>query len=628
MDAITELIGIPLGALIKVCYEIFGNYGLAIVVFTALTKIILLPVSMWTQKNSIIMVKLMPELNKLKIKYFGDKDTIAEETQKLYKRERYNPFASTVPMLIQIVLLMGVIGAVKKLLGDSNSILNLIPAETGGATLLMPLAAGGAALCLTLAQNKIGPLQKEQAKAEQFTTGAISVCISLFLGAFVSLGTGIYWISSNLFSIPLQLLLNVLVNPQKYVDYDALEQSRKELASMADLGNTISKEDKRREKADYKRFFSVANKHLVFYSEKSGFYKYFQNVIEYLLAHSNVIIHYVTSDPKDQIFELAKQQPRIHPYYIGEKKLITLFMKMDADIVVMTTPDLDHFYLKRSYVRKDIEYIYMFHGMASTNMVVRKGAYDHFDTVFCVGQHQVDELRECEEMYNLPAKTLVPCGYGMLDNLIEAYSAMKSEKHEMLQVIVAPSWQEGNIIESCIDTVLDALLARRCRVILRPHPEFIKRFPEKMERLINQCAKYDKKLLELQTDFSSNESIYMSDVLITDWSGIAYEFAYTTKHPVLFVDTPIKVLNEDYVKYKNQPTDITFRNQVGKSVTLDDIGRFPEVFEDIVSHKDAYEKKIQAVVQKYVFNIGESGKVGAQYILSALQARQKKRESL
>ncbi len=67
-------------------------------------------------------------------------------------------------------------------------------------------------------------------------------------------------------------------------------------------------------------------------------------------------------------------------------------MKMDADIVVMTTPDLDNFYLKRSYVRKDIEYIYIPHGMGSSTMRARKGCLDHFDTVLCADFQDPVEL--------------------------------------------------------------------------------------------------------------------------------------------------------------------------------------------------------------------------------------------
>ena len=86
-------------------------------------------------------------------------------------------------------------------------------------------------------------------------------------------------------------------------------------------------------------------------------------------------------------------------------------MKMDVDIVVMTMPDLGSFY-KRSYMRKDIEYIYVFHGLTSTNMVVRKGGIS-LDTIFCVGQHQIDELRESEKVW-LACENLIPCGYVLI----------------------------------------------------------------------------------------------------------------------------------------------------------------------------------------------------------------------
>lgn len=618
MDKILELLGVPLCALMTVCYDLVHNYVVAIVIFTALTKIILLPVSMWVQRNGIAMVRMMPELNRLKIKYFGDQETIAEQQQALYKKEHYSPLVSTVPMIIQIVLLMGVIGAVKTLLGSAESTLNLIPMQAGGATLLMPLGAGLAALCLTLAQNKIGPLQREQVKAEQIMTGAVSVCISLFLGAFVSLGTGVYWIASNLWSIPLQLLLNILVNPKKYIDYEALEASRKELATMTSLGTTVSKEDKKREKADYKRFFSVANKHLVFYSEKSGFYKYFQNVIEYLLSHSNVIIHYVTNDPNDKIFELAKEQPRIRPYYIGPKKIITLMMKMDAQIVVMTTPDLENYYIKRSYVRKDTEYIYLCHGVMSTTMCMRKGAYDHFDTVMCVGQHQIDEIRETEAMYHLPAKNLVPCGYGMLDNMLAAYEKMPEEAHAQKRILIAPSWQEGNILESCIEELVQQLYGEGHFVVVRPHPEFIKRFPGKMEAIAAKFQNLDPKRFSLETDFSSNVTIYTADIVITDWSGIAQEFAFTTKRPVLLINTPMKVLNPEYVKYEHQPLDITLRPELGRTLELDEISKAGAAVEELLENRAYYAERLDEITHRCVFNLGSSGAAAGRYILKKI----------
>ena len=94
-----------LGLIMRFLYNLFGNYGIAIILFTLFSKIVLLPMSIWVQKNSIKMVKMQPDVNKIKINYFGDKDRIAEEQDKLYKKEKYNAFASLIPLIIQILLL-------------------------------------------------------------------------------------------------------------------------------------------------------------------------------------------------------------------------------------------------------------------------------------------------------------------------------------------------------------------------------------------------------------------------------------------------------------------------------------------------------------------------------------------
>ena len=250
-------------------------------------------------------------------------------------------------------------------------------------------------------------------------------------------------------------------------------------------------------------------------------------------------------------------------------------------------------------------------------MVVRKGAYDHFDTVLCVGQHQIDELRETEEMYNLPAKNLVPCGYGLLDDLIASYEKMGDVINDPKVILIAPSWQPDNILDSCIDNMLDSLFKTNYCIIVRPHPEYIKRFPAKMERLI---SKYKDKIgnnFNIETDFSSNTSIFSADLLITDWSGIAFEFSFTTKRPSLFIDT-----NEGFtliIKYKNQPLDISLRNQVGISIKPDEVDKVCNIVHNLIS-----EEIICGKLNKYesnIYNISESGRFGADIFFPNLLGR-------
>ena len=625
--SLTEQLAVPLNALMMICYRTVGHYLAAILIFTLLTKVILFPVSLWTHRNGITMIRLMPELNQLKVKYYGDKDTIAEKTQALYKQRGYHPLASTVPMFIQLALLIGVIGAVQALLAGTESVLSVPPAQAGGMTLLMPLAAGGSALLLGLAQNQFNPLQREQSRASQWAANGVSIGISLLLGAFVPVGVGVYWIASNLLTIGQQLVLNAVMPARNYVDYEALEQSKQELAGIDSLSSRrVSKEDRQREKADYKRFFSIANKHLVFYSESSGFYKYFADVIDYLLQHSNLSIHYITSDPNDAIFQKAQKEPRIRPYYIGEKRLITLMMKMDADMVVMTTPDLDNFYLKKSYVKKDVEYIYTAHGVGSTNLLLRNCALAHFDTIFCIGPYQIEELREEECVYNLPSKTLVPCGYGLLDSVMTAYDSSLSKRlKEKPQVLIAPSWQPDNILDTCIDPLLDSLLCGKYHIILRPHPEYCKRYPQKIAIL---KSRYKDKLgqsssgFELQTDFSSNETVFESDIVITDWSTICYEFSFATKRPTLFVNTPMKVMNPDYQRLKRIPLDIEIREKIGRSISPDTAGEIERVVEKLLMQADAYAQSIEKLLGECLFNPGQSGMAGGKYIIDRLLNKQ------
>ena len=624
--SLTEQLAVPLNALMMICYRMVGHYLAAILIFTLLTKVILFPVSLWTHRNGITMIRLMPELNRLKVKYYGDKDTIAEKTQALYKQRGYHPLASTVPMFIQLALLIGVIGAVQALLAGTESVLSVPPAQAGGMTLLMPLAAGGSALLLGLAQNQFNPLQREQSRASQWATNGVSIGISLLLGAFVPVGVGVYWIASNLLTIGQQLVLNAVMPARNYVDYEALEQSKQELAGIDSLSSRVSKEDRQREKADYKRFFSIANKHLVFYSESSGFYKYFADVIDYLLQHSNLSIHYITSDPNDAIFQKAQKEPRIRPYYIGEKRLITLMMKMDADMVVMTMPDLDNFHIKRSYVRKDIEYIYICHGIGSSTLLLNKLALAHYDTIFCIGEYQKREFRQEEAVYGLPSRNLIPCGYGLLDRTRKAYAEMPPYAREKPQILIAPSWQTDNILDSCIDELLGSLLTGKYSVILRPHPEYCKRYPQKIATLKKRYEQQIGPDFEIQTDFSSNETVFQSDLVVTDWSTICYEFSFTTKRPTLFVDTPTKIMNPEYERIGIMPLDIFVRKAIGKSISPKEAGQIRQTVDELLLKTGDYAASIENLMNECLYHPGESSRVAGEYIINQMISRQTSRK--
>ncbi len=624
----------PLKWIMNWCYALCRNYGLAIILFTLISKLVLLPVSIWVQKNSIKMVKIQPDINFLKVKYFGDKDAIAEGQTKLFKQEKYHPLASMIPLAIQIVLLMGVIAVIKSGMNNPEISmdffgvdLSLIPSQHGGWLLLSPVVAAVSAWLMCVAQNASNVLQSEQSKLNKYGTMLLSVGLSLYLGWFVAVGVALYWVASNLLAILQLYILNWAINPKKYVDYERLEASKKELAELGSIGAEKRKRfgdpDVKREREDYKRFFNIVNKHLVFYSEGSGFYKYYKGIIEYLLQYTNLTIHYITSDSNDPIFALSERNPSIRAYYIGEKRLITLMMKMDADIVVMTMPDLENYHIKRSYVRKDIEYIYIPHGMDSLNLTMRTHSMDHYDTVFCVGKHQKEEIRKTEALYQSHEKKLVEWGYGLLDEMCADYEKLPKEEHSRKSILIAPSWQPDNIVDSCLEEILDALTGKGYQVTARPHPQHVRHKKEKMESLKQRYANNPD--IEIQTDFSSNNTVFEADLMITDWSGIAYEYAYTTRKPVLFINTPMKVMNPEYDQIDTVPLNILLRDAIGCSLELNQLDQLEERVDRLLREKDSYAVKISEFVSEYVYNYGNSARVGARYIIAQLQEKVRER---
>ena len=101
-----------LGYLMKLCYIIFKNYGLALIVFTLITKLITVPFQIKQQKNTARLAKFQPQLKKLQNKYGNNKEKYQEEMMKLYSEEGINPMGSCLPMIITMVILFSIIGVV------------------------------------------------------------------------------------------------------------------------------------------------------------------------------------------------------------------------------------------------------------------------------------------------------------------------------------------------------------------------------------------------------------------------------------------------------------------------------------------------------------------------------------
>lgn len=114
MASIFNAIASLFGYLLNYIYNVVGNYGIAIILFTILTKLILLPLTIKQQKSLALSQKMQPILNDLQKRYKNDQTKLTEEYQKLMKENKFNPFGGCLLSLIQIPIIIGMLYVVGK----------------------------------------------------------------------------------------------------------------------------------------------------------------------------------------------------------------------------------------------------------------------------------------------------------------------------------------------------------------------------------------------------------------------------------------------------------------------------------------------------------------------------------
>tara|TARA_Y100000768_G_C23962373_1_gene676049 strand:- start:897 stop:2003 length:1107 start_codon:yes stop_codon:yes gene_type:complete len=345
-----------------------------------------------------------------------------------------------------------------------------------------------------------------------------------------------------------------------------------------------------------------SEKMVTFYSEGKNYWPYLRGIVEYLIRNTNVSIYYVTSDEEDP--GLLLREKNYKTLIIDDGFMRDFFFKnLNTYILITTMPDLDIYQVKKS--QKTSYYIYTQHSLMSPNCSYRKGSFDNYDIIFCSGQYMIDEIRKNEEFHDLPEKILVKHGYTIIDNLIREFEIFKNANrinNKTKKILLAPSWNDKGLIESGMsEDIIKLIISEGYHLTLRPHPQTLKISPQKINSLLekysgNASFCYEPNIL-------SNDNLFKCDALITDWSGIALEYAFVVKKPILFVDTPQKILNDDY----EQLNTIAFEKKIREKIGV--IWDCKTPITDLISN---FNKQNNA--SDYVFNIGKSDEIAANYI--------------
>lgn len=270
----TLIICRPFGWVLGECYQLTKSYGLAILMFTVITRVFLLPLAIKQQKSTAEMVRMAPKLENIRKKYGKDQKRLQEETMNLYKEENYSPFGGCLPLVIQIPIIWAlftiiyqpltyivglsqanidkVVGLMKltaqqksrqelyaaeyintyadkltflphKMLHINFMFFNLDLSQTPvlkfNAFLLIPIICYITSLLSSWLSMKFNSAANtQQTKGMNFSMLLVMPLFSAWFTFQVPAGVGFYWICTNLFMIAQVLLLNKFYNPKKLAE--------------------------------------------------------------------------------------------------------------------------------------------------------------------------------------------------------------------------------------------------------------------------------------------------------------------------------------------------------------------------------------------------------------------------
>ncbi len=271
------------------------------------------------------------------------------------------------------------------------------------------------------------------------------------------------------------------------------------------------------------------NEALVIYSEGKNYWYFWQPLLNEL-ERRQITLSFWTSDENDPA--LKEDYQFVKTRFIGAGNRGYLKMnQLKADLCVMTTPQLDVFQIKKSKHVK--EYVHILHS-TSDPLAYNLFAFDAFDTIFTVGNYQHKHFRQLEALRGTEEKQLEDIGLLFFDTMKQRREALPVESvQEQKCILIAPTWGAKGLLAQHGSRVIEPLVEQGYRVILRPHPQSFIVEPELIDSV---CEPFlQNKLFELDRAPDNFESLSRADLLISEFSGIIFDFAFIFEKPVLAV---------------------------------------------------------------------------------------------
>jgi len=266
----------------------------------------------------------------------------------------------------------------------------------------------------------------------------------------------------------------------------------------------------------------------VIYCEGKQYWNVFKPVLEEFEKNKTELL-YLTSAQDDPLFETSWNFVKAE--FIGEgNRAFARLNMLHAGVCLMTTPGLDVYQLKRSKMVK--HYSHILHAPSDVTLY-RLFGIDYFDSVLLTGDYQAEDIRTLERQRNISEKKLITVGCTYLDVYAEKIKNLPAEKNHPFTVLVSPSWGSSALLTRYGEKLLDPLSASGWRIIIRPHPQSKKSEAAMLERL--QARYKDSSNIEWDYERENIYSLNKADIMISDFSGIIFDYMFLRDKPVLYV---------------------------------------------------------------------------------------------
>ena len=299
----------------------------------------------------------------------------------------------------------------------------------------------------------------------------------------------------------------------------------------------------------------------VIYAEDKRYWLFFKVILdEFEIRQIDVL--YLTSSIDDPVFSSAYKY--VNGKYIGQgNKAFSYLNFLSADVVLATTPDLEVLQWKRSKSVK--HYCHILHA-AGGLVFCRLFGIDYFDSVLLPNSDEIHEIRYLESARGLIEKRLVVVGNTYFDTCIGKLNQIPIEKEHVFTVLVSPSWGASSLLKIYGEKLLGPLVKTGWRIIIRPHPQSVIAEKAMLDRLIELY----KNTSNIEWDYNHENIFTLSkaDVMISDFSGIIYDYVFLFNRPVLLSIRGLDLRPYDAYYLNEEPSYLQHLRKLG--LELDD----------------------------------------------------------